>query len=223
MNFKNANPLKTSVVAFALISSASFHAHALDCSTVKNSSKRLQCFDEQSRKSDAQKATESTEIKDRLAAEKTAQEKEKTLNAAQSAYKALKKLSIRIETGINYSDYVSALADTKYEVSNFLDDSSSKTLPEISNRIELVLLHYEFARTAWSIRVNQAHRQSSVTREMKVVFDKVLEEKMRSNYANMSVAAASRFQGYLDYDKALGVIFGEASTELVKLGELLKK
>lgn len=73
----------------------------------------------------------------------------KTPELALSALKALKKFGARVNTGISYSDYLSVLGETKYEVDAFSESKSANDFPELRSSMELALTNYTYAGTIW--------------------------------------------------------------------------
>ena len=71
--------------------------------------------------------------------------------SANDAVKALQKLQTKIEIGMTYHDYVSALGDTWFEVKSFLDSPEAKIKPELASEINQSMDNYRFAREYWAI------------------------------------------------------------------------
>jgi hypothetical protein len=62
--------------------------------------------------------------------------------SANDAIKALKKLEAKTETGINYKDFATALADTKVEVESFVNSKQAKKKPGLAECLNKTLGHY---------------------------------------------------------------------------------
>ena len=74
--------------------------------------------------------------------------------SAKEAVRALQKLQARVESGISYRDYGSALGDAAFEVKLFLQTSEAKDKPELARPIALTLEHYKMAGSVWDFKVN---------------------------------------------------------------------
>ena len=78
-----------------------------------------------------------------------------SLSLAQSekdAVAALKNLETRVEGGLTYSDYVSALDEAAFRVKAYLDGPDAGGNPELASTLSSVLRHYEAAREVWSVK-----------------------------------------------------------------------
>ena len=76
---------------------------------------------------------------------------------AQSAKEAvfgLKKLQARCQSGISYNDYSNALADAKFPVNLFMESKEAKKNPELTDSINRVMKHYEYAGGLWNIKIS---------------------------------------------------------------------
>lgn len=76
---------------------------------------------------------------------------EKILNAAKEPIKALRRLQSRVQTGISYREYPSAVSDAKYEIDAYSREYSDKT-PEYSKHLNNALIKYSDAIKAWNYK-----------------------------------------------------------------------
>jgi hypothetical protein len=141
------------------------------CANIKESVKRLDCYDLQSKKS-TKKENRKGSIEDdkRAVALRAAQEEERARQeaekasvqaeqelakaeaAARDALKSLRRLQAKVQTGISYRDYSPALADAKLDVSLFAESASAKKFPEFANLISQAIKHYDIANGLWKIK-----------------------------------------------------------------------
>ncbi len=111
-----------------------------NCKTIKNTQKRLACYDAKD------KVSEKTETASTSA---TSQTNTSNINAAKAALDELKKLQTRVEIGISYREYPQALAETKAAVDKFIDSNAAKALPEQTKDIQSALDNYLAAWNEW--------------------------------------------------------------------------
>jgi hypothetical protein len=76
-------------------------------------------------------------------------------NAGDKAVRALQKLQARVEVGISYQDYTSALEDTKSEVNLFLQSPEAKKRLELTMTIEKAMRHYQAVTDVWKWKVDR--------------------------------------------------------------------
>lgn len=158
-------------IAFAPPAWAENVSGSISCANIKDTVKRLECYDSQSKKGvkksnkqgaidDEQRAAAqlATQEQDRLkieadkASAKAEQESAKAEAAARDALKSIRRLQTKVQTGISYRDYSPALADAKLEVSMFVESSSGKKFPEFASLLSRAISHYEVANTLWKIK-----------------------------------------------------------------------
>ncbi len=70
--------------------------------------------------------------------------------SARDAVSALQKLQAKIDVGMTYLDYVSALGDTWFEVKSFLDSSEAKIKPALTLEISQSMDNYRLAKEYWA-------------------------------------------------------------------------
>ena len=152
--------------------------------------------------------------------------------SARDVYKSFKKLESKIEVGINYMDYSSALGDINYEVKEFLDSREAKSKPKLADSIKMVLTHYMNAKRVWEDKSLTSYYQFGEI-ERSVDKEGIIHFKTREVDYNS-------FNGYLlktypkmmpDYEisreilveKAIKIIWDAASIDLKKTKALLVK
>lgn len=146
--------MKKLIAAFVLSWSTVVLAQAdtNKCLEIKDSEKRLSCFD-----SSAKKTSKSTKSSKLAEVDKAKQEQkiaeEKALQAASNALKALQKFRYRVETGISYREYIPALGELKYEVLQFASNNSVPSMNEISELMNSSVTAYEYAGMVWRDKV----------------------------------------------------------------------
>jgi hypothetical protein len=72
--------------------------------------------------------------------------------SVKEAVVALKKLEARCQSGISYTDYGPAVGDAKVPVNLLLESEHAKRSPELTDSINRVMNHYEFAGKIWQLR-----------------------------------------------------------------------
>jgi len=75
--------------------------------------------------------------------------------AEKEAVRALQKLQARVEVGISYRDYTSALGDAKSEVNLFLQSPGAKKRLELSMAIEKAMRHYQTVTDVWKWKIDK--------------------------------------------------------------------
>src|SRR6266481_1879701 len=64
---------------------------------------------------------------------------------AKDAVLALKKLEARIQSGVNYDDYIRALGDARFSVNLFTDSQEAKKYLELVKTVKDAMSDYQFA------------------------------------------------------------------------------
>lgn len=153
--------MKKLIAAFVLSWSTVVLAQAdtNKCLAIKDSEKRLSCFDSSAKTTS--KSTKNSKLAevDRAKEEQKIAE-EKALDAASNALKALQKFRYRVETGISYREYIAALGELKYEVLQFSNNNSVQSMADISEHMSASVTAYEYAGMVWRDKVNTANRYS---------------------------------------------------------------
>jgi len=215
-------------------------ADELDCKKIINPSKRLDCFDQVSKRveidakardesiekeriraqEDAQKADVAARARETdQAKEREAQEKRDAVVAAKTAIKALKKIENRVEVGVSYRDYPGALSDVTDVVREFQESKFSQTIPATNEAITEALKHYRVALVLWRDKFS-----SRIVKDHSPVMGATadLVASLRPDYPDIDSAIFKEkgfFGGgvsWIVYGKALSIIWGEASKSIAK-------
>ncbi len=173
-------------------------------------------------------------------------------DAAKNALKSLRKLDIRVGTGISYRDYPAVLAETKFEVQQFTNSQAAVLLPAVSQSMEKAIESYDDALVLWQYKFSgNALREdiSSVREEAR--FDGFLsahyyisidatKQKLIDTLSEKYHGIASDYRKYpnhnyaplpanypangteINVDKGVKQIFNEASQQVQKTAEMLK-
>jgi hypothetical protein len=75
--------------------------------------------------------------------------------SARDAVKSLKRIEARVDMGINYNEYLLAVADARVEVQMYLESHEAKQKAALTANINKVLEHYETAREIWKMKVSK--------------------------------------------------------------------
>jgi hypothetical protein len=137
--------------------------------------------------------------------------------SATDAYKSLKKLESKIEIGINYKDYSTALGDINYEVKEFLESREAKKKPKLAESLERVMTHHKNAMTVW--------KDSSLTDifDMPAGIIKIVDNDGIVHFKRGEVDKNS-FESYIlksypEIEKAYNI--GKKSGKEIRVGEVL--
>jgi hypothetical protein len=82
--------------------------------------------------------------------------------SAKEAVKSLKRIEARADMGINYNEYVLAVADARVEVQMFLESAEAKQKQSLTNMIKKILEHYERVREVWKLKVSKVEDLGTV-------------------------------------------------------------
>jgi hypothetical protein len=66
-----------------------------------------------------------------------------------NALRSMEKLGAKTRVGILYRSYLDLLGDTRFEVDQFLKTQEAKANPEIAQRVEKIMGHYQNAAEFW--------------------------------------------------------------------------
>ena len=75
--------------------------------------------------------------------------------SARDAVKSLKRIEARVDMGINYNEYVLAVADARVEVQMYLESHEAQQKAALTAAIKKILEHYETAREVWKMKVSK--------------------------------------------------------------------
>jgi len=132
---------------------------------------------------------------------------------AKDAYKSLKKVEALTETNIYGRDYLNAYAEAKAEVELYLANPESQKKPALKNSISRATLAYKWAGNFWASKMSKdkyIHESEPIYKKIIVDFPEAKE--------------SIKMQGTIQYNDAIGFMYGVASSELAKAAkELYKK
>lgn len=139
--------------------------------------------------------------------------------STKDAVLALKKLQVKVETGISYRDYASAVADAKFPVKLFLESSESKNDVGLSSSLQKAIEHYEFANSVWNVKFSCGR---GVTDYMHPGCDSDIFYKIKRDYPSVPIQT---FWGQesLVIDGAVLIIWNKAKEEVQIASDLLSK
>ena len=172
------------------------------CYEIKNTAKRTACYD-----------SLANEVSN---APKKDVETEKITSAAKEPMKALRKLQSRVQTGISYKEYPSAVSDAKYEVTSYVREYGEKT-PSYSKYLNDALTKYNDAVTAWNYKFESG-------RVEQLIWSIGTVNAFKHKYPELSAAETT---GGLRIDSVLQILWGLASNDIdsaqSELSILMKK
>jgi hypothetical protein len=215
------------------------------CPPIKDSGKRLQCFDAAfkqasiaSQQAEAEKVTRAKEDFAKAEAargDKATKERGDAVAAAKEALKGLKKLQVRVETGVSFKDYPTILSDARFEVRQFNDSTAAKQLPEVASAINSAIRHYERAKELWNYKfagkavtnavvstdtdVQMAGGGLNVVRRVNPAREAYMDS-LASDYG-LVITAPDRDYKHLYIDSTLAVIWAAGSKDIARATGLI--
>jgi len=137
--------------------------------------------------------------------------------SAKEAVMALKKLQIKVETGISHRDYAPAVAEAKFPTKLFLESAESKKEPDLAESLSKIINHYDSAIAVWEYKFSGDRNCPSGW----------ICEPMLSNVKKIFPDAPSHVAGYtrrpyMEISEVLSFIWGKASDELNIASNLLQ-
>ena len=135
------------------------------------------------------------------------------------AFKSLKKVEAKIESGVSYQDYQQVIADTKHEVDMFLESSEANKNHQFAYHIKTSIDYYMTAENIWDIKFNCQDDivmeiigvNSNCGRQLKRLYPNSKAEILPGNLGPVYVVS-----------NVLRNIFNDASKQLKKASEILK-
>jgi hypothetical protein len=135
------------------------------------------------------------------------------------AFKSLKKVEAKIESGVLYEDYPQVIADVKPKVDMFLKSSEAKTYPQFAYHVKTAMDYYITAGDIWNIKFNcmddfvmeAISISSNCGRQIKRLYHNSKAEILPGNLGPFYVIS-----------NVLRNIFNDASKQLKKASETLK-
>jgi hypothetical protein len=142
--------------------------------------------------------------------------------SAKDAVKALKKLEAKTETGINYKDFATALADTKVEVESFVNSKQAKRNPGLSECLNKTLEHYMLTNKIMNQRIQNLRMARETGDKFAEIDSDVI--KTDSPLGKMLMRQYPRIEphkGKYFIEILIPEIWNEASKELKKCDSLM--
>jgi hypothetical protein len=138
---------------------------------------------------------------------------------AKDAFKSLKKVEAKIQSGISYQDYPQVLADAKIEVNMFLKGNEANKNPQVAKYIKTAIDYYIIANNIWDIKFNCMNDfvmeaigiNTNCGRSIKKLYTNSRAELLPGNFGPFYIVS-----------NVLRNIFHDASIELKKASEILK-
>jgi hypothetical protein len=133
---------------------------------------------------------------------------------AQSAKEAvfgLKKLQARCQSGISYHDYSNALADAKLPVSLFMESADAKKYSELTDSLNKVMKHYEYAGNVWNAKFKAP--SDDMLHSGWIWDKKAMGREIKELYPNVTPPSGWLVK-YYSVDLVLSTIWETASKEL---------
>lgn len=148
------------VATFSMTVTVGAAAADVDCKKIKNSKKKLECYEVKERNNKSSKLTEN--------------QSSTSIKASKDAIDALKHLGIRVETGVSYNEYGPYLGDTSVKVKTFLESEAANEQKEAAASIAKALGYYQEALENWSVALKFQPRHDIV---MDTYYVNLIKEK----------------------------------------------
>lgn len=154
---------------------------------------------------------------ERDAASAAAVERAKVVSDSKDVLAAIRKFQIKIQTGMSYQDYTTALSDLKFSVSQFTEGSTAQKI--FGSRVYLGLLieDYDTAQAVWRRRIDK-HRHGWAWYDFIEPDDDLFSSLQRSYPAvsNTRVIDRGLDKGFL-IDGVVEVIWAAAEQRVLEL------
>lgn len=183
-----------------------------DCKVIKQSAKRLACFDKQNStqpKSQADKLADEEEARVKAEEEKKKVEAEAArkdfLVLSKEILRAFRKMEAKTQTGISYRNYPEPLSNLRFELTEFIRSSGGKYNQSFNSALISAMKHFEYAVNAWDFGISKGGGSR-----------KIPLQYMSSEYYSEAEKYTENVFGskYIKYDDLLSVIWGAASQEI---------
>lgn len=137
------------------------------------------------------------------------------------AYKSLKKVEAKTQTGVNIRDYSTAISDAKLELNMFIDSTKNKNTPLVQS-LKKAMEHYENAASMWRIDITQRTTEVS---QVTWIYDAYPQaSKVATSQNNYDGGVIVVLDHKIVYTHGvLSIIWAEASKELQRAATLLSK
>ncbi len=207
------------LLAFSLTLTHS-KAAEFNCEMIKEKQVRGLCIETRNAKEKSVAHEAVAQEKERLAFVEQKREIDKATDLAKTALKELKRLNVRVGTGVSYKDYPEVLSNAKFEVRQFSESPSAKILPDVATAMTLAIEHYDTAHELWSYKFDgSAPIVNIVSTEFKE--QKKYVESLEATYNGISEPSYGNKRIWIE--KGLSVIWKAASIEIKKAESLLEK
>lgn len=127
---------------------------------------------------------------------------------ANGAVMGLKKLEAKCQIGISYRDYSSALADAKFPVNIYTENSEAMSHPALTKSINSAIHHYEFANSLWNAKFSADRRDLYLSSGF-ISAESHWGTLIKEQYPQISLV-----KNYYGLDMVLPIIWSEASKEI---------
>jgi len=135
------------------------------------------------------------------------------------AFKSLKKVEAKIESGVSYEAYPQVLADAKQKVDMFLESSKAKTYPQFAYHIKTAMDYYMTAEDVWDIKFNC---KDEFVMEMIGINTNCGRQIKRLYHNSKAEILPGNLGPFYVISNVLRNIFNDASNQLKKASEILK-
>jgi len=150
--------------------------------------------------------------------------------SAKEAFKALKKVEARTETGVSYKDYPEVISDAKVEVDGFLRSKEAKKNSEVAEHMKKAMDYYLLAGDIWRMKFNRGNANDLIypdTDEGRLVAKLYPKAKPRGSKLPAGVRSTPEMERSMArpvyfIPEILSNIWGDATKELKMASEYLK-
>ena len=143
-------PMTLHLLMALLWTAAPAHSAEFSCERIKDKQVRNACIHDRTEHEKSSAAASAPHDLEAAAASEKANAHDLAVKAALQALKELKRLEVRVNTGVSYADYPALLANAKFEVQQFTDSRDATLLPEAVSAMTSALEHYDDARILWN-------------------------------------------------------------------------
>lgn len=157
--------------------------------------------------------------------------------SARDAVRALKRIEARVDMGINYQEYLLALADARVEVQMYLESREAKQKDALNSLIKKILGHYETVREVWKGKVSKTQDIGTIFGHVICLNDepeglfgrRLLKQYPQAEKPVDQGGALTRREGKADQceevlvDNLIYMIWQEAARDLLKATRMLSE
>jgi hypothetical protein len=206
-----------------------------NCKKIKESQKRLACFDlastvaiavdesikENLKKSQADKAS----VENLKKSQADASLKQSMLEVLQ----AMRKMSSRVETGISYKDYSAPLSDLVFALESLLKNPAADKVAQFTNAATDTINHYKNARGFWERQIKFGDSNNIYSRAFvpsfgvkQYIADYPSLKEVQATYLNQKTYKTVEITGIYLND-GLSTIWGQAAKSAQEAEEEFKR